>query len=407
MKYYIFKRDSWLATLSVFLVIGIVLIIPLNLHFLDPIKLALTDIDFNDLSYASLKSHRSNSPDKKIVIVNIGNASRTEIATILQKVNAGGASTIGLDVFFESPKDHVADSALAATITHLPKVVLCNNIDFEVDPPLLHPNYFTAPASITGFDNLPGEKPGVIRYFLPFAGVKDSVVNSFAAAVVQTADAEKFNKLKNRSNTLEFINYRREADQYLLINYTDLLNNKVSLADAFNNKIVLIGLVDSNMNNIEDKYFTPLNEKFVGKSIPDMNGVVIHANIISMILEGDYVKRSPGWLNLFLAIFFTWIFMGYFIKNYIAHSNWFHLKLKIIQLLLSAVFIYMGILARRVNIEIDFSITLLGILLSVDVLYFYEAFVIWANKKFGFSHIFIKHHPDENKAAPVDAAPAE
>ena len=55
---YLLKRDTILATIAVFLVMGLLTLIPLNLHVLDPLKMALTDIHFNDLSFATLKTHR-------------------------------------------------------------------------------------------------------------------------------------------------------------------------------------------------------------------------------------------------------------------------------------------------------------------------------------------------------------
>jgi CHASE2 domain-containing sensor protein len=57
----------------------------------------------------------------------------------------------------------------------------------------------------------------------------------------------------------------------------------------------------------EDIFFTAMNEQFVGKSYPDMYGVVVHANIISMIGEEDYLASLPGWVNnviTFLIVFF-------------------------------------------------------------------------------------------------------
>jgi len=53
---YLLKRDTILATVAVFLVMGLLTLIPLNLHVLDPLKMALTDISFNDLSFATLKA---------------------------------------------------------------------------------------------------------------------------------------------------------------------------------------------------------------------------------------------------------------------------------------------------------------------------------------------------------------
>ena len=60
-------------------------------------------------------------------------------------------------------------------------------------------------------------------------------------------------------------------------------------------KIVLLGFMGINLNDktFEDIFFTPLNERYAGKSFPDMYGVVIQANIISMILNKKYINTMP------------------------------------------------------------------------------------------------------------------
>jgi CHASE2 domain-containing sensor protein len=388
---YLLKRDTLFATIAVFLVMGLLTLIPLNLHVLDPLKMALTDISFNDLSFATLKSHRNNAMDDKIVIVNIGYADRTDIAAVVKKINSAQPKAIGLDVLFFEPKDSSVDSVLASAIAQAPNLVLSNKLSFENDNPAKH-NYFSASSKYNGYVNFVGEQAGVIRYFSPFEKWHDSIYFSFAAAVVKAADEIKFKTLEKRSHDLELINYTRQADQYFTIDYNELLAGKVS-STMLQNKIVLVGFVDSNPTNIEDKHFTPLNEKFVGKSIPDMNGVVIHANIISMILEQHYIKKSPAWLNWFLAVLITWFFMAFVVKYYLDSHVWFHLVIKTIQLLVTVFFIYIGILfGKYLDSYISLSAALGGIILSVDVLYFYDGFATWANRKFGFKTLFNKTH---------------
>src|SRR5438093_2433063 len=85
---YLLKRDTFWATISVYLVLGFLALIPLNLGIFNPINTALTDFDFNDIAYAKLGKNANTSVDTRIVIVNIGNADRGQIAGILEKVRA-------------------------------------------------------------------------------------------------------------------------------------------------------------------------------------------------------------------------------------------------------------------------------------------------------------------------------
>ena len=73
---------------------------------------------------------------------------------------------------------------------------------------------------------------------------------------------------------------------------------------------------DFNDRSWEDKFYTPLNIKYAGRSNPDMFGVVVHANIISMILNEDYIGMQSRFSSIvsalvicfFTVLFFTWIY---------------------------------------------------------------------------------------------------
>lgn len=73
---YLFKRDTILATIMVFIVIGLLSLIPLNTHVLDPLKLALQDFDYNDMAFARFNKNGNSSIDTNLVVVNIDKANR-------------------------------------------------------------------------------------------------------------------------------------------------------------------------------------------------------------------------------------------------------------------------------------------------------------------------------------------
>ena len=134
--------------------------------------------------------------------------------------------------------------------------------------------------------------------------------------------------------------------------------------------------------------------KFAGKSTPDMNGIVVHANIISMILDGNYIKKLPSWVTLLAAVLIGWLHMSFFIRYYLENHIWFHLVAKLAQLLSAIFFVYVGIvLFDRFAIKLDMKLTLVVIVLAVDIIYFYEAFAVWMHKKFHYHTVFHqKHH---------------
>ncbi|MFZ4769873.1 MAG: hypothetical protein ACOYLO_06795, partial [Ferruginibacter sp.] len=77
MLKYLFKRDTILASIMVFVVMGMLALIPINTHVLDPIKLALQDFDYNDMAYSQFNKNSHTAVDTGIVIINIGDADRT------------------------------------------------------------------------------------------------------------------------------------------------------------------------------------------------------------------------------------------------------------------------------------------------------------------------------------------
>ena len=388
---YLFKRDTISTTIAVFMVMGLFSLIPLNTHVLDPIKLALTDVSYNDLSFSPLKAHKDNVANNNIIIINAGKADRNAINQLLGVLILRKAKVIGLDLLFLDHRDTTVDKRLAATMATAPNLVLATKIDFTENGYSTH-GVFDEAVRTRGFANFIGEERGVIRYFSPFETWKDAAESSFSSAIVKQASPSAYKKLLDRSNEAEFINYSRTTDQYFVVDYSEVITNKTDTG-LFRDKIVLVGYIGESPDDIEDKHFTPLNEKFTGKSIPDMNGVIIHANIISMILSGKYINKVPTWLSFLISVVFTWVFVAYTIKFFLEKALWFHLIMKCIQLLLTIIFVYLGIVIRSsAGISVSFSLLIIAIILAVDVLYFYDALAKWLHRRYGFKTIFSHAH---------------
>jgi CHASE2 domain-containing sensor protein len=194
---------------------------------------------------------------------------------------------------------------------------------------------------------------------------------------------------------VDYINYSRRAKQYWVADAEDVMMDNV-VDSLLTGKIVLLGYLNDNPNDIEDKMFTPMNDKFAGKSYPDMNGIVVHANIISMVLDGKYIKKTPEWMAWLLAIIMGWIHMSLFIRYYLENHIWFHLVAKLAQVFSVLFFAYLGMfIFDKFAIKLDMKYTLYVIALAVDVIYFYEALATWLHKKYKYTTIFSHHHQHE------------
>lgn len=384
---YLFKRDTILATVLVFVLIGLFSLIPINADVLDPVKLALQDFDYNDMAYSQFNKNEHTGVDTNIIIVNIGEAERPEIAAIVAAVAAQKPAAIGIDVLFNSPRDSSADVQLKHLLAGN-NVVLAYNLvaENEVFKPT---GFLFQHARQKGYANFVGEEVGVIRHFAPAWKQANAQYLSFPAALVAVAYPGVADKWLNKQEAVA-INYIRTKDKFIVMDGSNFLHYDEAIP-ALSNKIILIGFVAKSENSIEDKHFTPFNKKSVGRSVPDMEGIFIHANIIAMMRDGNYVKEVPVWINWLLASVLCWLHMAVFIRY--DKYPLFHLAAKVGQVLSAVLFVYLGLLLYyKWNVKINVLPTFVAIILAVDVLYFYESFMAWLHKKLGVHSVFVNKH---------------
>jgi CHASE2 domain-containing sensor protein len=393
---YLYERDTIFATLWVFLFIILIGLLPTkNLYFLNPVKLSLQDFDFNDISYSKLKKAKNTPIDNRIVIINIGHLDREGIAMLIDKTASMQPKVMGIDALFYQAGDPYQDSVLDDCFRRNTKLVVAQKLQFSDKGDTITPTgiHFKSAAQY-GHVNFFHDSISTVRFFDPFE--RDYAKKEypfFSSLMIKGYDSVAYKKLLTKNNDKVQINYSRRQNQYQLIQPEDLLAGNVE-ESAIKGKIALLGYVTDNPYDIEDKKFTPMNERFAGKSIPDMNGIVVHANIISMVLDDNYIKKLPSWVNWLVAILIGWLHMSFFVRYYLENHIWFHLVAKIAQLLSAIFFVYVGMLLfDTYNIKLDMKYSLIVIVLAVDVIYFYEAFAVWMHKKFHYHTVFHqKHH---------------
>lgn len=397
---YLLERDTIFATIWVFIFIVVLGSIPLNLGILNPVKLGLKDFDFNDLSYSKLGKAQNTKIDPNIVVINIGQADREGIAMLIEKTAQLQPKVIGLDVTFSGPRDPHKDSLLRETIRRHPHLVLAVKYETDTANKLIATgNYFLKDSKEFGYVNFPNDDKETVRAYYPFKKdekIHDLVLPSFSSTLVRLYDSTAYGKISKKVDKKVIINYTRTVSdrkkQYMVVEPDDLLTDNLDPA-AIKGKIALLAYVNIDPNDIEDKKFTPMNEKFAGKSTPDMNGIFVHANIISMVLEKNYIKKVPLWVNILIAIIVCWLHMSFFIHYYLESHIWFHLAAKILQVASAIFFVWLGIyLFDKYRLKVDLKYSLITIVMAVDVIYFYEAWAVWMHKKFHYRTVFKPHH---------------
>ena len=369
-------RDSFLCTVLTLVVSGIFLLIFVNLSVLDPFYKAFKDFSFTDIYYSKL--YKNEAIEKDIIVVNVKQADRFTIAQAIEKVQEQKPRVLGLDIVFQELKNPFIDSLLKNTLNKYNNIV--TSYYLENDSIVKNHNYFDNHNNIEGFINMNlSNQDAVIRDFL---GVNNPDQLSFATQI--TLESGKLNeinisKLKDRIP----INYFGGQDSFLSFDIEELL--ELESIPAMQNTIVLFGYLGTPTGNkfdIEDKHFTPLNEKFAGRSTPDMFGVLVHANIIKMLSGNNFVKKIPKTLIYIFAIVSCFFTIMFGMRLYKRSSLAYDILIKFIQLIISIVLLYLALLLLKINIYVFITPILVLTLFGLEMIDFYVYLINYLKRRF-------------------------
>ncbi len=418
------KRTYWinamLATGFIFLFLAFASKFLAIFDFLDPIGDALSGYEITDQVFSNPAWRNPPPPDEDIVIVNVGNLGRAGIAQQINIINSFKPKVIGVDLIFRNLKaDTLGDMLLANALANAPNVIMYQKLLApDDDGKLWHDAEYSHPLftqdNPTAFVNLVNEVAGAKQYefktcrsFFPRQYLYDSVANkidtvyAFGVELARHLKPENVAKFLARNNEEEVVNYSgnvidygrtRAGTRYFALDVYDVLDTMFT-PDLIKDKIVLMGVMGSSFNDkysVEDKYFTPLNEVQAGRAFPDMYGVVVHANIISMILHNDYIDQMSKPASIALAVIVLFLNVLLFTIIYFKHSEWYDGVTKVIQLAQALVFMFLIIAVfNYYSFKLDLTLTIIVVLLAGDVLEVYYGFISniycgfksWVNKK--------------------------
>jgi CHASE2 domain-containing sensor protein len=215
--------------------------------------------------------------DKDIVLINIGDGDRTEIASLLLDIEKCNPLVIGIDVIFEGHRQPKVDSVLAHAMENMSNDILAYRFESngKEERSIESIRKFAMDEGYVNVDR----KRGEASYFTPLKEVDGKLYQSFALQIVKKwKPAFNYNGIVNKSIPILF---QRGLKQYQHFQKEDLKDK--GLQEFLTNKIVLVGYLGP---GDEDKHFTPMRyftEDDDNK--PDTYGLVIHANIIRTIID--------------------------------------------------------------------------------------------------------------------------
>ena len=115
-----------------------------------------------------------------------------------------------------------------------------------------------------------------------------------------------------------------------------------------------------------------MNPNYAGKAYPDMFGVVIHANIISMILNGKPMNKMGSTGSALLALILCYLNVVFFFYIHDKHPSWYDLVVKTMQALQVILLLFAAVLVYgNYQYQLDVTIAAIAIGLCGDILEVY------------------------------------
>ncbi|GAB4338147.1 MAG: hypothetical protein OHK0038_16800 [Flammeovirgaceae bacterium] len=370
--------------------------IGVSFEFLNVFEQVFEDFKLTDIYYSKIRDNTQEPFEDDIVLVNIGDAKlgRRVTAQQINILSQYKPKVIGMDARFFYPKedDPIGDFQLAQAFKNAGNVILGSEA-----APFDHVNYSLEELSkITAWDTLYRPIPmflehvqtGHVNTGLPnddfvtwsdfpiVERIKNGHVEPcLAAKILENYNKEAYERLIARVSSEdrhEQIFFKGNLDKYVKLDVEDVLQKNFD-STLITGKIVLIGYLGGEYTDYhfdEDKFYTPLNPKQMGRGAPDMYGVVVHANIISMALDNKFINEMPEYLSWIIAILVCYVNVALFswIVTHHKFAVWYNAISKSIQLIEAISLYFLNVfLFANLNYQADLTVTIFVIVLSGDL----------------------------------------
>lgn len=409
---FLFNLRTLTSTAFVFVSMWLLSSIGVQFELFNVFEHVISDFNITDMYYTKFRQPADEPFEDEMILVNIGNLDRRGIATQINILNQYEPKVIAIDArFFSEKSDPVANFMLSNAIKNTENFVLgselamMSNGDASTnvwDTLLLPIKQFNEHAH-TGFVNI-GDYEGPTdfatwRDIYPKDTIKGGITEScFAAKIAELYDPERGKAFFDRNNKIEDIYFKGNLEKYIKLDVQDVFNlpkDSITSPQLIKGKIVLMGYMGSGYTDYHfdaDRFYTPLNEKYMGRGFPDMYGVVVHANIISMILDKNYINVMPEWLSTLIGILtclvnaaiFSYILKRANLAPFFGLTKVFQL-VQVIALLGITLYLYSSF-----RYKVDFTLAFLVIILSGDVVEIYLDVILVSIKRLISYLIYLK-----------------
>ena len=376
-----FFGEYLLLNCFIFGCVSLLSLVILNVSFFDPFTEAFHDFTLTDLYYTKAKDRNSIYKDN-IVLVNLENRNRKEIALLLQQLQTGKPKTIAIDAVFAGRKNE-ADSLLQQTFQLNNNYIVSYIADFEKpEQSIYSDSFFTNHTA--GYANIVGDAAefSTIRYYYPFSNNQEA----FSSSILKHYNSATYQKLKKRTDQKTEIHYFGNLSNFQFYDFDEVMDPAFAV-DQIKDKIVLIGFLGlpSKRNTVqldEDKLFTPLNPRLSGRSYPDMYGTVIHANILRMALEDDHIRVIPSWLTAIISFLLIWFILPLICGLFFKGDLWFNSVGTLLQLIGGVVIVFITLISySSFQLKFDPGLVLACLVLLPTFINLYEVLLNFLRHK--------------------------
>lgn len=375
---YLLKGKVMVVTASIFALFAVVSLVPWSrFEIANPFSVALEDFELTDMVFSrgtQLMDHESLPVDTNIVIVNIGRSNRAEMAQIIRHISRYQPAVIGIDALYRSEKDPEMDSLMAAALQDAgcPVVMVSDLRDRDsatgrfTTVATSNPKF--AQYTDEGYANITNESAlRTVRQISPRQVLASGdTAYSFGVQLLKHYRPEAAQAVLARDREQERINWRGHFEKFFLVEYDAALDTTVDLSYAIQGRIVLMAYVDVStdprLRSLEDLYFSPLNEQYAGKGLPDLYGIYVHANFISMCLQGDFIEVMPEWQGYLWAAILCYINVAFFTWIFTDKPRWFDVAAVSTQFVLNVLVLFLVVLIftkYRYEIQINTIVAVL------------------------------------------------
>jgi hypothetical protein len=376
-----FNPDSLIATIMVFILMALFPIL-FSFQIFKPFQQTLEDFSVTDIVFSKIRHPADVTADTNIVIVNTEKMNSTQIARTALMLSFHDPAVIAVGSVLDKAERPVRQEMTANIFAGIDNLVFAAQMTHFNEESHAYDSLASSPEdfigqSAQGYTNIfINESPAynTARTFPPLFEAGGRRMRSFAVEAASLYDPELTDRFLQRDMDMETINYRGNFQKFMILNGVDILNSEIE-PSFVHGKIIVMGVVKTfdPSRRFDRMYFTPLNERYAGRTFPDMYGAVVQANIISMILEQNFFQHMPLWLSVLISIcfcYFNTVIFAYICKR---NKKWYEVisllifVVESILILIATVYIF-----YIYNYELKLTLSLYAVAVSVLIFEVYN-----------------------------------